>query len=310
VKPSYRPYLALVVGVLAASSASVFIRYAQVAGASSLVIALWRVALATLILTPFVLARHRPTLLNLKAGQIGLAVLAGVFLALHFASWITSLEYTSVLISVTLVTTNPLVVAFVSPFLLREKLTRVTIGAIVLAIIGGVIISATGDVGAAPKQDSALIGIGLALIGSLTVAAYFIIGRRLRATLPLLPYIWLTYGATALTLLAMVILNRLPITGLGGDAYLWMSLTALFPQLVGHSLLNYALGFLSASFVSLSVLGEPIFSTLFAAFPPISETPKVIQIVGSAVILIALVIASREETRKETARQRERTADA
>lgn len=300
--PSLRPYLALIVGVLAASSSSIFIRFAQNEGASSLLIAAWRVGLATLILTPIVFARYRPILANLQRDQLLLALLAGGALAVHFASWITSLEYTSILISVTLVTTNPLVVALVSPFLLRERLSRVTVGAILLAIIGGIVISAGGGAGSAPKQDAPMLGIVLALIGSVSVAAYFIIGRRLRASIPVVPYIWITYGAAALVLMMLVAINQFPVTGLTSNAYLWMSLTALFPQLIGHSLFNYALGFLRASFVSLGVLGEPIFSTIMAIFL-LKEQPTPLQLVGSGLILIALILASREEAQAENSRQ-------
>lgn len=301
--PAWLPFAALFVGLLAASSASILIRFAQESGASSLLIAAWRLGLATLILTPFVLANHRADLRNLTRGQIGLAMLAGVFLAIHFAAWITSLEYTSVLISVTLVTTNPLMVALATPFILREKLSRVTLGAIFLAMIGGLVISVGGDAGTAPRQDSPLLGVVLSLVGAAAVAAYFIIGRRLRATIPALPYIWLTYGGGAVILVPVVLLTGQPIGGLAPEAYLWMTLCALIPQLIGHSSFNYALGYLSAVFVSLIVLGEPIFSTILAVFL-LQETPKPLQLAGSALILVALLIASREEARIESERQR------
>ena len=298
--PSWKPYAALVVGLVAVSSSSTLIRFAQQENAPSLVIAMWRVALATLVLTPLVLGGYRPTLMSLPRSAFGLAMLSGVFLALHFASWITSLEYTSVLTSVTLVTTNPLIVALATPFLLREQLSRVTLGAILLAMCGGVIISAMGDAGTATNQSAPLLGAGLAVVGSFAVAGYYIIGRRLRATIPVLPYIWLTYGAAAVALAVLVGLSGLPVGGLPGNAYVWMTLTGLIPQLIGHSLFNYALGYLSAAFVSLTVLGEPIFSTILAVVF-LAERPLPPQLIGSAAILLALFIASREEARRASA---------
>ena len=301
-KVTWQPFAVLAIGLLATSSASIFIRFAQEEGAPSLVISAWRLVVATLILTPLVLLRHRADIRALNRNQIGLAALAGLMLTVHFASWITSLEYTSVLISVTLVTTNPLFVAMLSPLLLGEKITRKTIGAVLLALVGGVIITAAGGAGSAPKQDAPLYGAFLAIIGSITVALYFIIGRRLRATISVIPYIWLTYGAGAIGLVILVTLaGQLPVVfngGLSGRAYLFMTLTALLPQLIGHSSYNYALGYLSAAYVSLSVLFEPIGSTILAVFT-FQEFPNIVQIGGGVAILVALWIASQEERRKE-----------
>jgi drug/metabolite transporter (DMT)-like permease len=290
-------YTALLIGILAAASSSILIRNAQNAGASSLVISAWRVTLAALVITPVVLGRHRQALAKLTRTQVGMALLAGAYLAIHFASWITSLEYTSILTSVTLVTTNPLIVALVSPFLLREKLSRVTFLAILLAIAGGIIVSVMGNAGAAPRQDSPLLGAVLAIVGAFGVATYFMIGRQLRKDVPLLPYIWLTYGGAGIVLIIMAAFSQAPVAGLSLDAYIAMTLCALIPQLVGHSMMNYALGHLSAAFVSLTVLSEPIFSTILA-IPILGELPDPNQLPGSALIIIALIFASREESKQ------------
>jgi drug/metabolite transporter (DMT)-like permease len=295
---AWQPFAALVFGMIAASSASILIRYAQNEEAPSLVIAMWRVALATAIFTPFVLMRHLPQLAKLKREEWLLAGVAGVALAIHFAAWITSLEYTSVLVSVTLVTTNPLMVAMVTPFLLKERPTRTTYGAILLAIVGVVIITAFARESAAPKQDAPILGAILALVGAAAVGVYFIIGRRLRKVLPLVPYAWLTYGGAALTLTVLIIFSGQPVGGLPANAYFWMTLCGLIPQLIGHSLLNFSLGYLSAAFVSLSVLSEPILSSVLAVilFGP-KEMPQTPQLAGSVLILVALVVASREEVK-------------
>jgi drug/metabolite transporter (DMT)-like permease len=291
---SWRPYIVLVLGVLAVSSASVMIRFAQAETASSLVIAAWRLGLAVLILTPIVFARHRTDLARLTRREIGLALLSGAFLSVHFASWITSLEYTSVISSIVLVSTSPLWVAFLAPLVLRERLSRVTLIGILIAIGGGCLVSVGGSAGSAPHQDNPLLGNALALIGAATVAGYFIIGRRLRSGVPLMPYIWLTYGSAAILLCLAVLVTGQPVAGLPADAYVWMTLVGLFPQLIGHSAYNYALGYLSAAYVSLTVLSEPISGTLLAALF-LGEQPGALQLIGSALIMLALVIASREE---------------
>ncbi|RMF52933.1 MAG: DMT family transporter [Chloroflexota bacterium] len=295
---TWRPFAALAIGLLAASSSSILIRFAQAESAPSLLIAAWRVTVAVLILTPFVWARHSAELRALKVPQLGLMVISGVFLAAHFGTWITSLEYTSVLISATLVTTNPLIVAFLTPLLLRERLSAQTLGAIFLAIIGGVIISFSGDAGSAPRQDAPLLGALLSFLGAVAVAVYYIIGRKLRAELKALPYIWIVYGSAAITLTAVTLISGqgAAVPALSAEAFFWMTLVAIFPQLIGHSSFNYALGYLSAAFVSLVVLGEPILSTIFAIFL-LNELPQPLQLVGSAVILAALFIASRAEVR-------------
>jgi len=107
------------VGVLASSTAAIFILFAQHAGAPSIVIAAYRLTIASLILAPLALTRYRSELGGLRRSQWVLVLLSGTFLAVHFASWITSLEYTSVASSVVLVSTTPLWVALLSPLVLR-----------------------------------------------------------------------------------------------------------------------------------------------------------------------------------------------
>ncbi len=307
--PSWRPYIVLVVGLLAVSSASIMVRYAQDENTPSLVISAWRLGVATLVLTPLVLTRYRADLARLDRDQLGIVVLSGVLLAIHFASWITSLEYTSVIASVVLVSTNPIWVALAAPFLLHERLSRVSLITIVAAFIGAGLIAVGGGAGTAPHQNSSLLGNGLAVLGALTVAGYFMIGRRVRAKVALIPYIWLTYGMAAIVLCFFVLIMRLPVSGLAPSAYLWMTLLALFPQLIGHSAYNYALGYLSAAYVSLTVLGEAIGSTILAALL-LSERPALLQLLGSALILLAVFVASREEAQSARRAQREAVEQA
>jgi drug/metabolite transporter (DMT)-like permease len=296
--PAWRPYIVLAIGVLAVSSSAILIRFARQEGASALTIAAWRVGLAALVLTPIVLVRHRADLARLSRREIGFALLAGVLLGAHFGSWITSLDYTSVMTSVVLVTTSPLWVAVGAPILLREKLHRWTVAAIIVAFIGAILISAAGDVGAAPRQDAPLLGAGLAIVGAITVAGYYIVGRQVRGKIALIPYIWLAYGTAAIVLWITVFATGHTIAGVAGlppSALFWMTLTALIPQLIGHSAYNYALGYLPAVYVTLTVLGEPIGSTILAAiiFPNEQPTPQ--QLFGGALILLALIVASWEE---------------
>ncbi len=298
VKKSWRPYIVLAFGLLAVSSSAILIRFAQDNGAPSLVISAWRVGVAWLVLTPFILSGsgYRAELTKLDRKTLALAVLSGAFLAAHFSSWITSLEYTSVISSVVLVTTNPIWVVLAAPFFLHEHLSRVTLGAVLIAGAGVILVSVAGNAGTAPHQNAPLLGNALALVGAIAVAGYYLIGRRVRATLSVIPYIWLTYGSATFFMVILVLLTGQQVRGLKPEAYFWMTMVGLICQLIGHSAYNYALGYLSAVYVSLTILGEPIGSTILAALL-LRELPTGWQLVGGALILIALVIASREEAR-------------
>ncbi len=288
------PYPVLAGGIFAASTASIFIRFAQAEGASSLVIAGARLTLASLVLTPLTWRNHRASLRALSRQDLALAVLSGVFLALHFATWISSLEHVPVLVSVTLVSTSPLWVALFAPFLLRELLTRRTLVGIVVAFLGGLLISAVGNSGAPRSDGVPLLGSFLAVLGAIAVALYLIIGRRLRRSLDLLPYIWLVYGSAAATMLLTIGLAGLPLTGYTAAAYGWMVMLAVIPQLIGHTALNYALGHVSAAYVSLVTLAEPVGSAILAAIL-LGEVPGPLQIAGAALILFAVAFAQQAE---------------
>ena len=289
------PYIALFVGVLSVSTAAIFIRLAQGEGAASLVIAAGRLVVASVVLTPIVFTRHRTDLKHLTRKQIGLALLGGVILALHFAAWITSLEYTSVTVSVVLVTTNALWVAVLSAPLLGESVRGATWVGIAMAFGGGFLVAVSGESGDPPTRAAPLLGSGLATLGAIMAALYFIVGRRLRSKVSVITYIWLVYTAAAMTLMIVLALLREPITGYSTLAYVWIIAMGLIPQLIGHSSFNYALGHLSAAFVSLAVLGEPIGSTILAIVF-LNELPGLLAVIGSTIILSGIAYASLRRT--------------
>jgi len=301
-RPPVPPVLVLALGILAVSTASIFIRFAQ-READSLVIAAWRLLLATLVLAPLALTRRRDELKRLKRGELGLAILSGFFLAVHFAAWISSLAYTSVASSVVLVSTAPLWVALLSPLALKEPLARPVMLGMSLALVGGVIVSVsdTCSLGAAGLtcppfsqfvHGRAFWGDLLALTGAWAVAGYLIIGRRVRVRVSLLSYIFVVYGMAALVLLAAVLLAGLPFFGFSPLTYLMLLGLALIPQLLGHTTYNYALAYLSAAFVSVAALGEPVGSSILAYFL-LDETPSVMKLCGAGLILGGIYIASR-----------------
>jgi drug/metabolite transporter (DMT)-like permease len=303
-RPNIHPILALFVGILAVSTASVFIRYAQ-GYAPSLVIAAYRLSLATLAISPVVLLRHRDELRNLGRRDLAMALFSGLFLALHFATWITSLEYTSVASSVVLVTTTPLWVALLAPVTIKEPISRLVVAGMMLALIGGVTVGMSDTctwqdmaITCPPLSEfirgQAFYGDLLALSGAFMAAAYLLIGRRLRARMTLLPYIFVVYGMAAVVLVIIMLAAGQSPVGYPPQAYLWFALLALVPQLIGHSVFNWALRYLSAAYVSISLLGEPIGSTLLALLL-LQETPTGLKIFGAILILAGIYIASLTE---------------
>ena len=300
-KPPVQPILAIIFGILCVSTASIFIRYAQ-AYAPSLVIAAYRLALATLVLSPLVIWRHRPELRNLKRGELVLALISGFFLALHFVTWISSLEYTTVASSVVLVSTTPLWVALLTPFTLKEPVARLVLAGMGLALVGGVIVGLSdtciwnvNGITCPPFSEfvrgQAFLGDLLALLGAIMAAGYILIGRRLRSKMTLIPYIFLVYGMAALVVLAIMFGARQAPFGYPSPAYLWFVLLALVPQLLGHSTFNWALRYLSAAYVSIALLGEPVGSTILAFFL-LNESPATLKIFGAILILAGIYIAS------------------
>jgi drug/metabolite transporter (DMT)-like permease len=303
-RPQVNPFLAIFFGILAVSTASIFIRYAQ-AYAPSLVIAAWRLTLATLALAPAVLIRSRPELKRMTRYELALGLLSGIFLAVHFATWISSLEYTTVASSVVLVSTSPIFVALLAPIFLKEPLSKQVIIGLFFAL-PGIIIVAISDTCywqnshlACPPineflQGKAFVGDLLALAGALAGACYMIIGRKLRKGISLVSYIFVVYGIAAVVLVFVMLTADQKAWGYPPIAYLWFLMLALVPQLIGHSTFNWALGYLSAAFVSLTLLGEPIGSTILAYFL-LHETPTALKVIGAILILIGILVASRSE---------------
>ncbi|MCB9453648.1 MAG: DMT family transporter [Anaerolineaceae bacterium] len=290
-----RAYLILATGVAAVTLAAIFIKLAQAQGVPSLFIAAARLAIAAVILTPITLRRHWRDIRGLKRRDLMLALLAGFFLALHFATWIQSFEYTTVLVSVVLVTTSPLWIAIAEITLLRAKLGGLLIIGLVIGITGSMIVAIPPD-GIIELGNAPLTGSLLALTGGIMVAAYLLIGRSLRTHLPLLPYIWLVYSCAALILMIFVELSGISIVGYPAESYLWLLALALIPQLIGHTSFNYALRYFSATYTSISIELEPVLSAIIAYFL-FSEIPNTLQIIGSGIILVGVTLASLAQAR-------------
>lgn len=271
-------------------------------------IAAWRLTLASIILVPVAASTHKRELTSLTRGELLLALLSGIFLALHFATWITSLQYTTVASSVVLVSTIPLWVALLSPFTIKEPIRVAVFIGLILALLGGVVVgisdtcsTSTGRI-TCPNlanfmHGQAFLGDLLAVCGAIAGAGYLLIGRKLRSKMSLISYISLVYGMAAIVLVIIMLSARENPFGYSPPIYLWLILLAVIPQLIGHSTFNWALGYLSAAYVSITLLGEPIGSTILAYFI-LQEKPTLIKLVGGGLILVGIYIASRSEAGK------------
>ncbi len=287
------PFLVLGVGVAIVSTASILIRFAQADGASSAIIASGRLTIAALVMAPFALSRAGPELRRIRQKDVFLCAVSGLLLAAHFWTWIASLEHTSVANSTALVTTNPIWVALLSAWLLREKPGRVQITGIALTLVGTLLIFLAENTHSGVATAPAL-GNSLALLGALAASGYLLIGRGLRSNLSLLAYVWLTYSFAAIALIIAALAAGETIGGVSSSAWLLIAALALGPQLLGHTAFNWALRRLSATFVALSILGEPIGSALLAWWL-LDENFVVLQLAGFLALLAGIFVAARAE---------------
>lgn len=291
--PNWSIALVLIIGVLAVSTSSILIRLANIsAGAGgfgfSLVLAASRLTLSALILLP---AWRKIQWNGLQPGARRYAATAGLCLALHFALWITSLSYTSIAASTALVTTNPVWVALLSRFWFGEKLSKMSIAGITIALTGGMAI-ALGSAGAANAGSSQLLGDFLAVAGSWAVSLYLLLGREAqRRGLGIGGYIAIAYTIAAIVLLPLPFAFGTTYTNYPDIVYFYILLTAALPQLVGHTILNWAVVQISPTLVTLAILFEPVGAS-WLGYLVFGEMPAPAVLAGAAVLLLGVATAT------------------
>ena len=280
-------YPRMALGIVAVSFGAIFVRFAS--DASPLAISAWRLSIAALILIPIAWVRKQRSL----TPKMTLWCLAsGAALALHFILWISSLSYTSVASSVLFVTTHPLFVGLGTYLLFKERPTRSLWIGVSFALIGGALIG-FGDL---QLVGSAVRGDVLAVGGGLMAAIYFMIGRHVRQTVTATEYVAVTYGTAAILVLSICGVTRTPVFGFSGTTVGYLILLGLIPQLLGHSTFNWALKHLSASHVSILILGEPIGSGVLALLF-FREIPNGLNLAGAALILVGIYLSLRNKER-------------
>ncbi len=297
----FNPYLAVGLGVVAVSFSSIF---TKLSCAPPIVIAFYRLGLAVLILLPFAL-RGQPfqELRRLDRRDLQAALISGVLLALHFTVWITSLNYTSVASSTVLVTMQPLFVVAGSFLVLKEPVGRLSLLAAALALCGSIMVGISDfQIG-----GQALYGDILAFMGAAFVAGYVLIGRHLRTHMSVVAYTFLVYSAAALTLFGFCILTGTPLYPYPGVEWVYFAALALIPTLLGHSVFNWALRYVKATLVSVSILGEPVGATILA-YLIFAETPSALQVLGGVVIIVGIALFMTTSRPEKNQRKRTRTS--
>jgi len=283
--PRLPPNLALLISIFAVSTASILIRWTDVPPLS---IASYRMIISTLMLAPFFISNNGFEKLA-KQGRKEVLILftIGLVLAIHFASWITSLSMTTVASSVIFVHIDPIFVAIVSHFFLGDRLNKQTVTGIVTSFIG-ISIIAMGDAGSGAHN---LMGDLLALIGGVMLGLYILGGRIYRKNLDLTTYVTPVYASAAVILIAMSLFTGTPLAGFSASTYGFFFLIALVPMIFGHTLYNWALRYVSAPVVSLSLLGEPVGASLLA-YLLLNEIPNRFTMIGGVITLIGIFVSA------------------
>jgi drug/metabolite transporter (DMT)-like permease len=267
----------------------------RLSAADPVAIAVWRLAFSLVVVAVLLIATGEwRDWRGIKREELLLAALAGVSLALHFWTWNASIHLTTIAASVTLVSLQPAVVAAISAISLREAPSRRQVLGIGVAIAGAFIIAAP-DLrgGLAPSGNRPLLGNLLAVSAAVTAAIYYTVGRRLRRSLGIWAYVGLVYFVAFLSLVVIGVSRGIVIAPQPPREMAFFVGLALGPMLIGHTGMNWALKYLPAYVVNLTVLGEPVGATLLGALiPSIRQIPTVNTLVGGAIVLGGVMVAA------------------
>jgi drug/metabolite transporter (DMT)-like permease len=290
-RPWVNPYLAVLVGVFAVSFSSLFVKLSS---APPLIIATYRLFLTFLIMAPYALACNWRGLKAMNRRQTYLSAASGIFLALHFVTWFTSLKYTSVASSVVLVTTQPVFVVIGSYVFFKERISRKAVIGGVLALFGSFII------GVADFQFgmSAFFGDMLALAAAVMVSGYLLIGRCVRGDVDLSAYTFVVYGSSSLVLILASSLAKLSFYPYPPREWLLFLALAVVCTILGHTVFSWVLRYVQASVVSVSVLGEPLGAIVWASLF-LGEYPSARQTLGAVLIFSGLYLFTRVAVRQQ-----------
>ena len=248
---------------------------------------------STISLT-ILLKNERKNIKSFGKRRLLLCGLSGVFLALHFTTWLTSIKMTTITSSTVLVNTHPIFIVLGTIFILKKKVSKKAMAAILIALMGSIIIT----LGDSSTGHGNLTGDLLAIAGGFFVAGYFMIGNVARKDMSLTAYTFIVYSFCTITLLLFDFLTKTSLYNYPTTDWLIFLFLALFCTIMGHSVFNWALKYLNPTFVSTSILGEPVFASITAIFA-FGEIPSVWQLIGGSVILLGIFLHMKSEEKEE-----------
>lgn len=294
---STKPYWVLALALVGISFAGPLVRLSS---ADPVAIAVWRLGFSLLLVAAFLVASGEwRDWKRISRRELALAAAGGISLALHFWAWNASIHLTTIAASVTLVNLQPAVVAAISAVALRERPTRRQAVGIAIAILGALVVAAPDfRGGVAPSGNAPLLGNLLAVSAAITAAIYYTIGRSLRRSLGVWAYVGIVYSVAFVTLSVIAVSRGIALAPQPSREIAIFAGLALGPMLMGHTGMNWALKFLPAYVVNLTVLGEPVGATLLGAIiPSIRQIPTAATLIGGAIVLGGVIIAAGGATR-------------
>lgn len=281
--------LIVVIGVIFVSFSSILIKASS---APALIIATYRLVFTVLLIAPSALSKSVHEFKRIDKKSLLITMFSGVLLALHFATWITSIKFTSVASAAVLVNTHPIFVVILSFYVFKERINSKAFISILLTLIGGIIVSA-GD---RTLGSNIFFGDTLAILGAVFISGYMIIGRIIRKKLSVTAYTFIVYLSCSTTLLLLDILTKTPLFPYEFKEWVIFLSLAVFCTILGHSIFNWALGYVKPAFLSVTILGEPIFATIWAALI-FFEFPNAWNAIGSIIIIIGIYMFSKSENK-------------
>jgi len=286
-------YIVLLIGIISVSLSSILIKLTY--DVPAIIISTYRLIISSVFLLSWTKIKH----IEIKTASLrdfSVAVLSGLFLSIHFISWIASIKYTSIASSVTLVSTSPVFVIIFSFLLFKEKPSNKTLLATIMAILGSALIAYSDkNLTASSSYPNPLLGDALATVGAIAVSIYFMSGSHLRKYLTTFQYITLVYSFAAMFTLIFAIFSSESFLGYRSDSYIYMVLMAIIPQLFGHTSFNWALKHIKADAVAIATLGEPIGASILA-YLFFHQTVSPLQFIGMSAVLLSIALAIKSST--------------
>jgi len=271
----------ILVGTLFTSLSSIIIRFSA---APALVISAYRMLFTCLMLLLPVILNNRKEFYSVKRNDFLMCILSGIFLALHYASWISSIHMTTIANSTVLVACSPMFVALANYFIIKEKFTFKMIASIVLSLTGTLIIAMGSSGGAGSNM---MMGNALAFLGAIFIAGYLVIGGIIRKNMSAGVYVFIVYSVSAITLFLMCFVTNTPVYPYPAKEFILFIALAFFCSILGHTVYNYLVKYVSSTLISISTLSEPIFASIMAMFF-FKEVPSIYTLAGGMIIITGI----------------------